>query len=331
MALVIGAQLLVPLLLVALIAFGVRRRAAAVFGLVATGLYLAGVARIGLWTTLPGWTTWILAVAAALAAIPSARRRRVRSSTARWLQPVVLAAFALAAIAGLVALGEATSSGRLPPQPRAALAWPLEPGTYRIANGGSRAATNGHLRTLDPAVPRYRRWRGQSFGVDIVALDRFGLRASGWRPSDPSAYVIFGRRVLAPCDGVVVAAETDAPDMRVPDVDRERMLGNHVVLRCGEFDVAMAHLKHGSVSVARGERVRTGTVLGRVGNSGNSDEPHLHLHAQRHGSPDAPVAAEPVPVLVAGRVPVRNDVWRVAEPPANALPAGTAPASRPTD
>lgn len=331
MALVIGAQLLVPLLLVALIAFGVRRRAAAVFGLVATGLYLAGVARIGLWTTLPGWTTWILAAAAALAAIPSARRRRVRSSTARWLQPAVLAAFALAAVAGLVALREATSSGRLPPQPRAALAWPLEPGTYRVVNGGSRAATNGHLRTLDPAVPHYRRWRGQSFGVDIVALDRRGLRAAGWQPADPSAYAIYGLRVLAPCDGVVVAAESDAPDMRVPHVDRARMLGNHVVLRCGEFDVVMAHLRRASVPVARGDRVRTGTVLGRVGNSGNSDEPHLHLHAQRHGSPRAPVAAEPVQVLIEGRVPVRNDVWRIARTTGQSGQARDPPAALPTD
>lgn len=279
MALVIGAQLLVPLLLAALLAFGARRRAATVFGLVATGLYLSGVARIGLWTTLPGWTPWVLAAIAALAAIRSARRAAVRSSTARWLQPAVLAVFALAAIAGPVALREARSSGRLPPQPRAALTWPLEPGTYRVANGGSRAATNGHLRTLDPSVPRYRRWRGQSFGVDIVALDRRGLRASGWRPADPSAYAIFGRRVLAPCDGVVVAAATDAPDMRVPRVDRARMLGNHVILRCGAFDVVMAHFRRGSVGVAPGQRVRTGTVLGRVGNSGNSDEPHLHLHA----------------------------------------------------
>lgn len=326
MALVIGAQVVVPLLLAALLAFGTRGPVRVGFGLAATALYLAGVGRIGLWTTLPGWTPWLLAALAAFAAIRSARRGALQARSARWLQRAATVVFALAGMAGLVALGEATSSRHVRPEPRAALTWPLEPGTYRIANGGSRAATNGHLRTLDPSVPRYRRWRGQSYGVDIVALDRFGLRASGWRPSDPSAYAIFGRRVLAPCEGEVVAAETDAPDMRVPRLDRARMLGNHVILRCGDFDIVMAHFLRGSATVAPGDRVQRGAVLGRVGNSGNSDEPHLHLHAQRHGSTGAPVAAEPVPLLVDGRVPVRNDIWRVEGPAANARPGQGAPA-----
>lgn len=59
------------------------------------------------------------------------------------------------------------------------LAFPLESGRYLVINGGSNISTNAHLETLDAGVPRYRTWRGQSYGVDLVELDGFGLRARG--------------------------------------------------------------------------------------------------------------------------------------------------------
>jgi murein DD-endopeptidase MepM/ murein hydrolase activator NlpD len=39
------------------------------------------------------------------------------------------------------------------------------------------------------------------------------------------------------------------------------------------------------VRVQAGERVRRGQPLGRVGNSGNSSEPHLHFHLQDSPTP----------------------------------------------
>ena len=39
-----------------------------------------------------------------------------------------------------------------------------------------------------------------------------------------------------------------------------------------------AHLQPGSVRVKVGDTVKTGQVLGLLGNSGNSDAPHLHFH-----------------------------------------------------
>jgi hypothetical protein len=43
-------------------------------------------------------------------------------------------------------------------------------------------------------------------------------------------------------------------------------------------------LAEGTWQVARGDLVRRGQVVGQVGNSGNSTEPHLHIHAERHGT-----------------------------------------------
>ena len=59
------------------------------------------------------------------------------------------------------------------------LAFPLEPGVYLVVNGGSDIHTNAHLMTPDASIPRFRAWRGQSYGVDIVKLYAFGLRTCG--------------------------------------------------------------------------------------------------------------------------------------------------------
>jgi murein DD-endopeptidase MepM/ murein hydrolase activator NlpD len=56
-----------------------------------------------------------------------------------------------------------------------------------------------------------------------------------------------------------------------------------VVVRCGDVDILLAHLRRGSVLVKAGSAVELGQPLGKVGNSGYSMEPHLHLGAQRRG------------------------------------------------
>ena len=53
--------------------------------------------------------------------------------------------------------------------------------------------------------------------------------------------------------------------------------GNNVLIDHGNGEYSsLAHLQRGSVRVKAGDRVSQGDVLGRVGNSGSSDTPHLH-------------------------------------------------------
>ena len=49
--------------------------------------------------------------------------------------------------------------------------------------------------------------------------------------------------------------------------------------------VLYAHMKPGSVRVKTGDKVKRGDVIGHVGNTGNSSEPHLHLHVMDGPSP----------------------------------------------
>jgi hypothetical protein len=122
--------------------------------------------------------------------------------------------------------------------------------------------------------------------------------------------------VLAPCDGSVVTAESGVADLPPPLVDREHIAGNFVFLNCGAAHVLLGHLQQGSVSVRPGERVTAGQHVGAIGNSGNSDEPHLHVHAQTATTGTRSLfEARPVPVTFYGRALARNDVVRTAAVP----------------
>jgi hypothetical protein len=302
----LASQLVVPVSLLAWTAFGrhtTRARWIARAALVSTYVLAIGIA--GLWLVLPWWLPF--AYGALLAWIVVRRSRRNYSQAPR---PPDIFGRAVTALTGalallLVGVTGGALAGRRPPAEPIDLAFPLRSGTYLVVNGGSQALINAHVGTLEGE--RFAPYRGQSYGVDLVRINGVGLRVRGVLPADPAAYLIFGDPVLAPCGGRVVIAEDGAPDMPPPQADRAHMAGNHVILECGAVWVILGHLQRGSVVASTGQVVEPGHVLGRVGNSGNTGEPHLHVHAQRPGSTTAPLSGDPVPVRLGGRYLVRND------------------------
>ena len=84
---------------------------------------------------------------------------------------------------------------------------------------------------------------------------------------------------------------------RAVPITLDTLGGNLVVLDIGSRRYATyAHLIPRSVRVSVGAKVRRGQVLGRLGNSGNSDAPHLHFHItdgqSSFGSEGVPYAFE---------------------------------------
>ena len=63
--------------------------------------------------------------------------------------------------------------------------------------------------------PRFERWQGNAYAVDLVAIDAFGLRARGLQPVDNHAYRIFGRPVLVPAPNTAAARIDQHPCARV--------------------------------------------------------------------------------------------------------------------
>lgn len=170
--------------------------------------------------------------------------------------------------------------------------FPLTDGEFIVAQGGGAGILNHHYSHS-----------AQRYALDIGAIGPFGFRASGLLPDDPARYAVFGKSVISPCDGMVKAVVDGLPDLSPPVRDTANPAGNHVVLSCGDVEIELAHLRKGSVVVEAGKQIRARDPIGQVGNSGNSTEPHLHLHAIDVGSGIG------VEMSFDGIVPARNTLF----------------------
>jgi len=179
------------------------------------------------------------------------------------------------------------------------LASPLK-GTHVVVNGGVSPFTNAHHKV-----------HPQDFAFDIVGVNALGARASLFGSHrDLEGYVIYGAPIFSPCDGMISAVVNDLPDHTPPVRDTENPAGNHVLIECGSIEVLLAHMRQHSVRVTVGNVVAAGDLIGDVGNSGNTSEPHLHIHAERGGDPGVILNGEAVPITIGGRFLVRNSIFR---------------------
>ena len=173
------------------------------------------------------------------------------------------------------------------------LDFPLKDGAYYIGQGGAHVQLNYH-----------HAYESQQYALDIAKLDKWGVRATGIYPGELSKYRIYDDTIYSPCTGKVKEAEKDLPDLTPPDTNPEKAAGNHVVLQCEGVDaeVLIAHMQQDSLTVNAGDEIEAGMKLGLVGNSGNTSEPHVHIHAERDGVG--------IPITFNGSFLVRNSlVW----------------------
>lgn len=148
------------------------------------------------------------------------------------------------------------------------LAFPLAGENITVVHGGEGALVNIHADV-----------KAQRYALDVVQLGAFGMRARGMMPSELDRYVIYWKPVTAPCSGEVVAMDDTRPDQTPPSADETHLAGNYVAIYCKDTTVLLAHLRPGSLKVKTGDRVALGAHVADVGNSGNTTEPHLHIHA----------------------------------------------------
>jgi Peptidase family M23 len=177
------------------------------------------------------------------------------------------------------------------------LAFPVSNVDWYVGQGGGVPVLNHHSAM-----------RAQAHALDIVALNGLGMRAKGLKPDDIEDYTIYGKVVVAPCSGRVLSARDDLPDLKLSERNPANPAGNHVAIACQGATVILAHLKPGSIEVAAGEEVRVQGRVGAVGNSGNTDEPHLHIHAVRGTVIGRALShtGEPVAMRFDGRCLTRN-------------------------
>jgi len=178
---------------------------------------------------------------------------------------------------------------------------PFRSGTWAAGNGPSN--TSIHRRSSNRVNGKNR--ISQRFAVDWFKL---GDKAKGEDegklvhddPKKNENWYDYGAEILAVADAVVFAVKDDIPEnvplsvKRAVPITLETTAGNYVFLDLGHDRFALyAHLQPG-IRVKVGDKVRRGQVLGLLGNSGNSDSPHLHFHIVDGNSP---LGAEGLPFV----------------------------------
>jgi Peptidase family M23 len=196
--------------------------------------------------------------------LPSQLGHRVRAS-----QPRAPGSPEFTVIGGVVAVSD-TEAVVLSP--------PLKGDRWLVADGCC-AVIGPHRFTLVPLSGMAR--APEHFAIDFVQLDAQGRLYVG-DIAELHSFPFYGAEVLAAAPGTVVGVVNDLPDQvpgRFPaDASIETAAGNHVIVDMGNGRFALyAHLIPGSVAVQVGAVVSRGQRLGLLGNSGNTDAPHLHF------------------------------------------------------
>jgi hypothetical protein len=162
-------------------------------------------------------------------------------------------------------------------RPVAVIGPPLRGDRYISADSCCDAVR--HTRAVLPIDGHF--WLAQRYAVDWEQMNEQGHIYIGPREKLES-YMIFGKEAIAVADATVASitegAAEGTPGQYPTAIDPAAADGNAVILDLGQHRYAMyAHLQPGSIKVRQGEKVRTGQVLGLVGNTGNSLVPHLHF------------------------------------------------------
>jgi peptidase M23-like protein len=179
-------------------------------------------------------------------------------------------------------------AGRSPVTSRPLVIYPpLRGGDWLAANGPSNDSIHRRALLVVNGTPRI----AQRLAIDWIKLGPGGLPAHD-DASRNENWNGYGEEVLAVADGTVVATKDGIPEnvpmteKRAVPITIDTLGGNLVVLNIGNGRYAtFAHLVPKSLRVSVGAKVRRGQVLGLLGNSGNSDAPHLHFHITDGRSP----------------------------------------------
>ena len=150
-------------------------------------------------------------------------------------------------------------------KPAVTVHWPLM-GETVVGWGGDTFTDNYHTE-----------WAASRWAYDLV------MKPYGNGSPKLSDYGIWESQIISPVNGTIIAVYDDEEDI---SPNRDEFLsqeGNYIYIRIEETGtyLLLNHLRQDSVVVSAGERVVVGDLLGLVGNSGMSSEPHLHIHHQR--------------------------------------------------
>jgi hypothetical protein len=235
--------------------------------LVAAYLYVQsrpGIMGVGVYYLTPFFCTVVAVVFIIIAVIRSFMRKPFFTP---WRIGGFIALIALACSGGI--FGKYPSSFDSKPS-KVAFRLPLD-STLTVCWGGGTEKTNYHVVAPD-----------QCWAYDLLMMKND--KSYSGDSSKLTSYFIYGQTVLAPANGVVINTADTFPDMPVGVLGGggiQNPTGNHLVIQVAPKEyLFLCHLQPHSLKVKKGDTVQQGQELGLVGNSGNTSEPHIHIHLQ---------------------------------------------------
>lgn len=140
-------------------------------------------------------------------------------------------------------------------------------GEWFVFWGGTNSLVNYHYD-----------YENQRYAYDFVMMNDDS--SYDGNPALNNSYYAFGKEYLAPAEGTVVAMKNDVKDNELIGImNKEQPLGNYVIIDHGNEEYSyLVHFKYQSIKVNEGDEINQGDLIGLVGNSGNSSEPHIHFH-----------------------------------------------------
>jgi len=135
----------------------------------------------------------------------------------------------------------------------------------------------------------------------------------------------WGKEVYSPFEGYIRKVENNKDDRitlnivsdlfkglilapRNANKSIDYFLGNHLIIESIEGTYAlMAHLRKGSIKVEEGQLVKAGDIIGQIGNSGNTIQPHLHFQLMNENDPSKSI---PIPFSLKSYKIKQEGYWK---------------------
>jgi len=138
-----------------------------------------------------------------------------------------------------------------------------------VYGGGDNELINYHFR-----------YKQQRHAIDLVKV-KDGFTYNG-DPNQCENYYSYNNVIVAPANGVVEEIVDGLPDCIPGEQDTVHPEGNYIIIKHGRHEYSMiAHIKPFSFKIEKGDTVFRGQHIAKVGNSGNTPEPHIHFQVMK--------------------------------------------------
>lgn len=162
--------------------------------------------------------------------------------------------------------------------------FPFKDGKYMITDGGNSKISrimNYHFHS--PVHKKRNTNNSMLYATDIV---RLSAGNHGFLPAANNDYSVFGEKLYSPMGGIIVKVINNLEDNIPYSGDYPYNTGNTIVIKNENYYLLLGHLMKGSIVVAQGDTIPAGEYVGKAGNSGMSERPHLHMQLMESADGD---------------------------------------------